>query len=107
MADALANGWGTVTGTRASPVDLISSATIAGGLNFATIVNNHSSNWLFAKSADVPGTLYQIALPLQSLIIARGPQSTNNIKRIIGFATTANEAGAGTLTATVTAYKIA
>ena len=113
MADVLALGYGTVAGTRAAPQTLLSKTTDAGvvgtqqgGLNFVQIANLDTANWLFVKSADDPGP-FVIALPGQSALVARGPSSANNLKAVVGFATTPSEAGTISLTAAIVGKKLA
>ncbi len=106
MADVLALGWGTVTGTRASPSTLLSTATIPAGTNFVAIRNTHATDWLFAK--ELGGGLYCVAAPGAALTVALGPQSANNARTIVGFATTPAEAAASSgIVALVEAKKIA
>lgn len=109
MADVLALGYGTVAGTRAAPATLISSAQATGaqyaGANFFQIANLDATNWLFVKAQDDPGP-FVVALPGQSALIARGPQSANNVKGLIGFATTPSEGATITLTAAIVGKKL-
>jgi hypothetical protein len=87
MADVLANGWGTVIGSRASPQTLLSSDSNERGANFVTLRNTSLTDWLFAKEVSDPG-VYKVAGPGQALTIAMGPPSANNVKLVKGFATT-------------------
>lgn len=85
MADVIDGtlGFGTVTGTSAAP-DTLLTFTAALRLNFISLVNDDTTNWLFAKASDDPGC-YQIAKPGETLTIARGPQASNNLFGVIGF----------------------
>lgn len=86
MADLLATGFGTVGGSRASPVTLLGKTTETAGLNFVTFQNLASATgpWLFAKEQGDPGA-YCVARPQEYITLAYGPQSANNAKEIIGF----------------------
>lgn len=105
MADVLANGYGTLSGTvnRTTPAVLLSSRHA----NFVTLTNADTTNWLFAKDPTLPDAPYAVALPGGSLTVAHGPQSANNVQKIVGFATTPNEAGSASLVAVVSAIKTA
>ena len=88
MADLLALSYGIIpiTATRAAPATLLSTATDPQGVNFETFTNQEATNWVFLKDATDPGS-YVLLLPGQSATIARGPQSANNMRKVVGFAT--------------------
>ena len=88
MADLLALSYGIIpiTATRAAPAILLSSLTDKSGANFYTFTNQDTTNWVFLKDATDPGS-FVLLLPGQSGTIARGPQSANNARKIVGFAT--------------------
>lgn len=89
-----------------TPGLLISGATLPAGANFVTLTNSDTTNWLFAKEQQSAGP-FLVALPGQSLVIAMGPQSVNNVKNVVGFAGTPSNAGTCTLTAVLSAVKVA
>ena len=88
MADLMAKSFCIIpnTATRAAPATLFSSLTEKGGVNFDTFYNADTTNWAFIKDASDPGA-YVLIQPGQYGTVARGPQSANNAKNIVGFAT--------------------
>ena len=75
-------------------------------MNFVQIANLDSTNWLFLRASDDIGP-FVLALPGQVALVARGPSSANNLKAVLGFATTPNEAGTISLSAAIVGKKIA
>ncbi len=97
MADVInaVTGFGTTagTGTAAAPEDIY-TMTRGTKRNFVTITNTDGTNWFLAKDAVIPGP-YKVALPGASLTIAVGPQSANNLSKIVGFGCAPGDATTG------------
>lgn len=109
MADAIDGtlGFGTVAGSSASPVDILTLTKASGkDRNFVVLTNTDVTNWLFAKDSTDPGC-YKIALPGQSLTIAHGPQSANNVTKIRGWGATPSNAGNASVLVVVSGDKFA
>ena len=108
MADVLdpVFGFGTVTGgSVASPLTLLTLSP--NHKNFITLHNDAASDWLFAKEASDPGPYKRAAGGLE-LTVCRGPQASNVLGKIIGFATAANDtSSSGTVVAALCADKSA
>jgi len=119
MASALANSFGTIGGSRASPTLLLDSTVAAdnfSGANVIEIQNLDSTNWFLFRAKNLPtgvSTPFVVVLPGASAILARGqmppglagPVAYNGIFAIEGFGCTPSEAGTANVLVTIKTIK--